>query len=216
MLLRRFNWFESTPIQTNNHATSEPHTHVKCLTKINKFPLKNSVSYIRTLLHALGTASKRDAPRRHAVIARPHSRAPALPSTRRGPMFQKKPIAPIQPETLIVTATVRTRSVASASAASAAVTQLLENPSKTTATFRMPVKSVEQLPTVVSEAAPHSPNTRRRLNLPPSPSTMHPLTGPELQQAIVDALTFEEGLISPREEKKKSTPQHGRNKGRWR
>ena len=93
-------------------------------------------------------------------------------------MFQKKPIAPIQPETLIVTATV--------------------------------------LPTVVSEAAPHSPNTRRRLNLPPSPSTMHPLTGPELQQAIVDALTFEEGLISPREEKKKSTPQHGRNKGRWR
>ena len=110
----------------------------------------------------------------------------------------------------------RTKSVASASAASAAVTQLLENPSKTTATFRMPVKSVEQHPTVVSEA-PHSPDTRRRLNMPAaSPSTMHPLSGSELQQAIVDALTFEEGLVTPRQVEKKSTPQHGARKGRWR
>ena len=38
MLLRRFNWFESTSIQTNNHATSEPHTHV--MSNENKFPLK--------------------------------------------------------------------------------------------------------------------------------------------------------------------------------
>ena len=135
-------------------------------------------------------------------------------------MLKKKPIAPIpgrEPETIIVTATVRTKSVASASAASAAVTQLLEDPSKTTATFRMPVKSVEQAPMVVSELPPHSPDTRRRLQLPPPSPTMHPLSGPELQQAIVDALTFEEGLMSPREEKK-STPQQGagRNKGRWR
>ena len=41
---QRFNWFESTPrnaprlpIQTNNHATSEPHTHVMSM-KENKFP----------------------------------------------------------------------------------------------------------------------------------------------------------------------------------
>ena len=127
-------------------------------------------------------------------------------------MLKKKPIAPIQgrePETIIVTATVRTKSVASATAASAAVSQLLENPSKTTATFRMPVKSVEQLPTVV-----------RRPNMPaPSPSTSTmpgPLSGAELQQAIVDALTFEEGLVEPRQVEKKSTPQPGaRNKGRW-
>ena len=42
---QRFKWFESTPrnaprlpIQTNNHATSEPHTHV--MSNENKFPLK--------------------------------------------------------------------------------------------------------------------------------------------------------------------------------
>ena len=42
---QRFNWFESTPrnaprlpIQTNNHTTSEPHTHV--MSNENKFPLK--------------------------------------------------------------------------------------------------------------------------------------------------------------------------------
>jgi len=42
---QRFSWFESTPrnaprlpIQTNNHATSEPHTHV--MSNENKFPLK--------------------------------------------------------------------------------------------------------------------------------------------------------------------------------
>jgi hypothetical protein len=44
---QRFNLFESTPInaprlpiQTNNHATSEPHTHV--MSNENKFPLKTS------------------------------------------------------------------------------------------------------------------------------------------------------------------------------
>jgi hypothetical protein len=44
---QRFNWFESTPrnaprlpIQTNNHTTSEPHTHV--MSNENKFPLKNT------------------------------------------------------------------------------------------------------------------------------------------------------------------------------
>jgi hypothetical protein len=42
---QRFNWFESTPrnaprlpIQTNNHTTSEPHTHV--MSNENKFALK--------------------------------------------------------------------------------------------------------------------------------------------------------------------------------
>ena len=42
---QRFNWFESTPrnaprlpIQTNNHTTSEPHTHV--MSNENKFPLR--------------------------------------------------------------------------------------------------------------------------------------------------------------------------------
>ena len=42
---QRCNWFESTPrnaprlpIQTNNHTTSEPHTHV--MSNENKFPLK--------------------------------------------------------------------------------------------------------------------------------------------------------------------------------
>jgi hypothetical protein len=129
-------------------------------------------------------------------------------------MLKKKPITPIQghgTETVVVTATVRTRSVASASAASAAVTKLLESSSKTTDTFRMPVKSVEQLPMVVSEA-PHSPATRQRLHSPShspaslrsaaSPSTHHPLMGLELQHAIVDALTSEESLVEPREHKK--------------
>ena len=44
---QRFNWFESTPrnaprlpIQTNNHTTSEPHTHV--MSNENKFPLKET------------------------------------------------------------------------------------------------------------------------------------------------------------------------------
>ena len=88
-------------------------------------------------------------------------------------MFQKKPITPIQghgTETVVVTATVRTRSAASASAASAAVTKLLEDSSKTTDTFRMPVKSVQQPPTVVSEAphpfplSRHSTDGRQPLN----------------------------------------------------
>jgi len=46
---QRFNWFESTPrnaprlpIQTNNHTTSEPHTHV--MSNENKFPLKKNMS----------------------------------------------------------------------------------------------------------------------------------------------------------------------------
>ena len=136
-------------------------------------------------------------------------------------MFQKKPITPIQghgTETVVVTATVRTRSAASASAASAAVTKLLEDSSKTTDTFRMPVKSVEQPPMVVSEA-PHPLATRLRLHSPShspatlpmagSPSTHHPLMGLELQHAIVDALTSEESLIEPREHKKTMRP-------RWR
>jgi len=49
---KRFNWFESTPrnaprlpIQTNNHTTSEPHTHV--MSNENKFPLKN-INFLKT------------------------------------------------------------------------------------------------------------------------------------------------------------------------
>ena len=53
---QRFNWFESTPrnaprlpIQTNNHTTSEPHTHV--MSNENKFPLKkNRLSYYVLIL----------------------------------------------------------------------------------------------------------------------------------------------------------------------
>ena len=57
---QRFNWFESTPrnaprlpIQTNNHTTSEPHTHV--MSNENKFPLKK---YIRKKKYTPGCARR--------------------------------------------------------------------------------------------------------------------------------------------------------------
>ena len=56
-----------------------------------------------------------------------------------------------------------------------------KNPTKTTALFKMPVKSVEQLPTLVLE--------------PLTVLEKRPLSGAELQRAIVEALFEEEALI---------------------
>ena len=56
---------------------------------------------------------------------------------------------------------------------------MIANPDRAAVTFGMPVTSVELLPTVVSEG-------------PPAGGHDHPLTGQELQQAIVNALNQEE------------------------
>jgi hypothetical protein len=65
---QRFNWFESTPrnaprlpIQTNNHTTSEPHTHV--MSNENKFPLRKEreqiiADFVRFLQRSVSPISK--------------------------------------------------------------------------------------------------------------------------------------------------------------
>ena len=62
---QRFNWFESTPknaprlpIQTNNHATMKPHTHV--MSNENKFPLKETT---------FATTTKRESGHRRVPVA---------------------------------------------------------------------------------------------------------------------------------------------------
>ena len=91
---------------------------------------------------------------------------------------------------VIVIATVRTRSAAAASAASAALTTLLANRVKATAAFQMPVQSIEQLPTLVSEPA-HAGGAATE-----GAPQQQPLSGAQLKQAIYEALSQEEALVT--------------------
>ena len=89
---------------------------------------------------------------------------------------------------VIILASVRTKSSRCASAASAAVTALLQSGTKTADAFRMPVKSGTEIkmPTVTAYVPPGGGLARKSTN---------PLSGAQLQQAIVEALSQEEGLV---------------------
>lgn len=96
---------------------------------------------------------------------------------------------------VIVTATVKTRSSEEAAAVATAVDRVIANPDRAAVMFGMPVTSVELLPTVVSEG-------------PPAGGHDHPLTGQELQQAIVNALNQEEAnILSDIPEESEETPE---------
>ena len=89
---------------------------------------------------------------------------------------------------VIILASVRTHSSRCASAAAAAVTALLQSSAKTADAFRMPVKSGTEIkmPTVAAYVPPGGGLARK-------PTT--PLSGAQLQQAIVEALIQEEDLV---------------------
>lgn len=89
---------------------------------------------------------------------------------------------------VIILASVRTKSSRCASAASAAVTTLLQSSARTADAFRMPIKSGTEIkmPTVAVYVPPGGGLERKHTN---------PLSGAQLQQAIVEALSQEESLV---------------------